>query len=203
MNEIAENAHRAAGVASGGVSMVGEASTTIGTLGKSSEDIGKIIGVITKIAGQTNLLALNATIEAARAGDAGKGFAVVASEVKDLAVETAKSTEEIGKRIRAIQGDSEGAVKAINTISETMQNINDLQGSIAAAVEEQSATMGVMSQSVQDAAGASSSIAHTMEDVARLAKNSGDAAQQARGSILQLRETSVELSQIVSRFRYE
>ncbi|MEE2962045.1 MAG: methyl-accepting chemotaxis protein [Myxococcota bacterium] len=203
VNEIAENAHRAAGVASGGVSMVGEASTTIGTLGKSSEDIGKIIEVITKIAGQTNLLALNATIEAARAGDAGKGFAVVASEVKDLAVETAKSTEEIGKRIRAIQGDSEGAVKAINTISETMQNINDLQGSIAAAVEEQSATMGVMSQSVQDAAGASSSIAHTMEDVARLAKNSGDAAQQARGSILQLRETSVELSQIVSRFRYE
>jgi methyl-accepting chemotaxis protein len=85
-------------------------------LGESSQQIGKVIEVITSIAEQTNLLALNATIEAARAGEAGKGFAVVAGEVKELAKETAKATEEIGSRIAAIQSDTSDAVGAIGEI---------------------------------------------------------------------------------------
>ncbi len=77
---------------------------TVQKLGTSSQEIGDVIKVITSIAEQTNLLALNATIEAARAGEAGKGFAVVASEVKELAQETAKATEDIARRVEAIQG---------------------------------------------------------------------------------------------------
>ena len=86
-------------------------------LGESSAEIGNVVKVITSIAEQTNLLALNATIEAARAGEAGKGFAVVANEVKELAQETAKATEDIARRVLAIQGDTTAAVAAIEEIS--------------------------------------------------------------------------------------
>ena len=92
-------------------SRVAEATNgTVAKLGDSSAEIGNVVKVITSIAEQTNLLALNATIEAARAGEAGKGFAVVASEVKDLAQETARATEDISRRVEAIQADTAGAV---------------------------------------------------------------------------------------------
>ena len=113
IKEIAKNATEAAKVATSAVKVAETTNATVSKLGESSMEIGQVIKVITSIAQQTNLLALNATIEAARAGEAGKGFAVVANEVKELAKETAKATEDISRKIEAIQTDTQAAVDAI------------------------------------------------------------------------------------------
>ncbi len=117
IREIAKSANDAAGVAASAVTVADRTNETVSKLGESSIEIGNVVKTITSIAEQTNLLALNATIEAARAGEAGKGFAVVANEVKELAQETGKATEDIGRRVEAIQLDTEAAVAAISEIA--------------------------------------------------------------------------------------
>ncbi|HEY1068034.1 MAG TPA: PAS domain-containing methyl-accepting chemotaxis protein, partial [Pirellulales bacterium] len=152
IREIAKNAHEAARVATSAVKVADKTNTTVSKLGESSVEIGNVIKVITSIAQQTNLLALNATIEAARAGEAGKGFAVVANEVKELAKQTAKATEDIGRKIEAIQSDAKSAVDAIGHIGAIIGQINDIQSTIASAVEEQTATTAEISRNVSEAA---------------------------------------------------
>ncbi len=161
IREISQNANEAARVAAAAVTEAETTTATVLQLGESSREIGDVVKVITSIAEQTNLLALNATIEAARAGEAGKGFAVVANEVKELAQETAKATEDIARRVEAIQGDTTGAVSAIERISAVIGQINDFQLTIASAVEEQTATTNEMSRSVGEAAQGSGQIAAT------------------------------------------
>ncbi|MCU7727439.1 methyl-accepting chemotaxis protein [Actinoplanes sp. KI2] len=201
IREISHSAGQAAGVATRAVELTAATSGVMAKLGESSAEIGDVIKVITAIAGQTNLLALNATIEAARAGEAGKGFAVVASEVKDLAQETAKATEDIARRVEAIQADTAGAVSAIEEISETIGHINDFQNTIASAVEEQSATTNEMSRNVAEAAGAGSAVAGTINQVAASVQATTAGVDQARQAADGLARMSVDLRQIVDGFR--
>ena len=200
IREISKNANESARVAKNAVSVAHSTNETVKKLGESSQEIGNVIKVITSIAQQTNLLALNATIEAARAGEAGKGFAVVANEVKELAKQTAKATEEIGQKIDAIQGDTKGAVKAIEDISSIINQINDISNSIASAVEEQTVTTNEIGRSVSEAAKGVADIAKNIGGVAVAARNTTQGANDTQKALQELSQMSTRLQSVVGQF---
>ncbi|NMO56215.1 HAMP domain-containing protein [Actinoplanes sp. TBRC 11911] len=201
IREISGSATNAAGVAASGVDSARQAGETIGQLGRSSAEIGEVIKLITSIAEQTNLLALNATIEAARAGEAGKGFAVVASEVKDLAQETAKATEDISRRVAAIQQDTDAAIGAIDRITGIIGEVNEHSTTIAAAVEQQTATTNEMGRNIVEAATGSSQIAQSVSGVATSAQVTADGVAEAQRTAENLQVMSRELQEIVNQFQ--
>jgi methyl-accepting chemotaxis protein len=202
IREISHNANQAAEVAAQAVTVAGSTTETVSKLGESSLQIAEVVKVITSIAQQTNLLALNATIEAARAGEAGKGFAVVATEVKELAQETAKATEDIARRVDAIQGDTAGAVEAIAEISAIIGKINDYQVTIASAVEEQTATTNEMNRNVSEAAAGAGEIAANITGVATAAQVTTESVSEAQSAATDLARMGSELQALVGRFRY-
>jgi methyl-accepting chemotaxis protein len=201
IQSIATSAHEAATVAGSAVQTAQAANATVGKLGESSAEIGEVIKVITSIAQQTNLLALNATIEAARAGEAGKGFAVVANEVKELAKQTAKATEDISRKINAIQTDTKEAVAAIASITEVIKQVNDISGTIATAVEEQSATTNEMTRNVADAAKGSAEITQNIAGVADSARGTSNSTHESQKATHALAEAASELHDLVAQFK--
>ena len=201
IKEIAKNAHESAKVATEAVRVAEETNRTVTKLGTSSVEIGQVIKVITSIAQQTNLLALNATIEAARAGEAGKGFAVVANEVKELAKQTAKATEDISRKIEAIQGDTKGAVSAIDQIGQVIRQVNDISNTIATAVEEQNATTNEMSRNVSEAARGSEEITKNISGVAEAAQSTTTGANDSLKASQALAQMSTQLRELVQRFK--
>ncbi len=172
--------------------VVRESAGTIQNLGKSSDQIGEIIGVIEHIADQTNLLALNAAIEAARAGEQGRGFAVVADEVRKLAEQTTKATKQIAGMVKQIQSDSHGAVStmanatkqvdegivladhagaSLQEIVEISQKVTHMVSQIAVANEEQSSTSEQISKNMEAIASVTQQTASGTQQIARAAED--------------------------------
>ena len=201
IREIANNTHQAARVATDAVQLAATTNSTVAKLGQSSAEIGEVIKVITSIAEQTNMLSLNATIEAARAGEAGKGFAVVANAVKELAKQTASATETIRRKIDVTQSDIRDSVSAISRISQTIQQINDFQNSIAGAVEEQTVVTRDISRNVADAAKGTLEITENVIQVAKAAEGTAAGAAATRTAAEDATRLAAQLNELVSQFR--
>jgi methyl-accepting chemotaxis protein len=147
-----------------------EASLSVDRLKESSAAIGNVVNLIAHIAKQTTLLALNSTIEAARAGAAGRGFAVVATEVKALAVQTQDATEEIKKKIDALQKDAAGSVDAVHRISQAIEAIRPVFENVNGAVTEQNQTTSEISDNAATASRFITSVGDSAAEIDSAAK---------------------------------
>jgi methyl-accepting chemotaxis protein len=172
----------------------------VSQLSAAADRVGAVIDMISAIAGQTNLLALNATIEAARAGEAGRGFAVVATEVKSLADQTSKATADISSQIAAIQTSTSQAVEAINGITQRIQAMSDVSGSIAMAVDQQGAATREIVASVNQASAGTGEVTANINKVAQVTEETEVAAHQVLTSSSALVDQAEHLRNQVSNF---
>jgi len=190
IREIGQQVTSAANIAGAAVQQAETTSGIAESLTTTAKRIGEVVKLITAIAEQTNLLALNATIEAARAGEAGRGFAVVAQEVKNLAMQTAKATEDISSQINAVQGSTSEVVAAIGAISKTINNINDISSTIAAAVDEQNATTGEIARNIDQAALGTQSVSSTIAGVSQSASETNRVSNEIVSAAVDLARQS-------------
>ncbi len=194
LREVAQSSSRAAGVATSAAGSAQHTVELMDALGRSAQEIGKVVEVIKGIADQTNLLALNATIEAASAGEAGRGFAVVAGEVKVLAKQTAHATEEIRSQVAAMQSATGSAVAAIREIVATIHDIDAISGEIAQTVAFQTANTQEVHREVQEAAQGTASVARNVHQAAAGANEVSRNVQEAVAGVGEIARNVAQLA---------
>jgi hemerythrin len=203
-----------------------EATDVIHKLADSTKEIGRVLNAISTIAQQTKLLALNASIEAAHAGSAGRGFAIVAQQVKELSMQTKDATDMIAGLVKEIGAGTDEAIRAISSMADLNERIDENAQEIAESIEQQSVSTTEIRHSIEavtdstalvmgDAravrqkseivAGAAGTAAQKTDDIARLTAGAAEAAadiarktREARAFIMNILE-SAEKTDAVSK----
>ncbi len=200
IQEISKQVSQSSSIARDAATEAETSSQNVQTLSNAAQQIGEVVTLISNIAAQTNLLALNATIEAARAGDAGKGFAVVAAEVKQLADQTPKATDQIGRKITEIHAATRTTVDAISRIVRTVTSIQNSSSAIASAVEEQGAATSEIARNTQLAATGTTDVTNNISGVSTAAEMTGAASTQLMTLSERLNGQSATLQKEVCNF---
>ncbi len=177
-----------------------KANQSIGSLTKTTDKIGNVIGLIRGIAEQTNLLALNATIEAARAGEAGRGFAVVAGEVKALASQTATATEEIARHIVSVQSSTAETVEQTREIGEAIAALHHAAASISTAIEQQMLSNSQIVQDMNAVSVTAQELASSVGEVGRTVSSASEAAEALRDIVGNIRGRGAALRSSIETF---
>lgn len=204
VNEISNQTNHTGELTRQAVSHSENSARLVQQLGSQAGEVGDVIKLIQEIAEQTNLLALNASIEAASAGDAGKGFAVVANEVKELSKKTSKTTEEIHKKVTAMQSVTGQAVKAIGDITSVINSLNQNFQTIEVAVQEQNRVITDIANNVNDTASATTDVnegVHSSADAAeKIAASSENFGVRTKEFLALVDEVNKGVAQIAAGF---
>lgn len=191
INEVAASCAKESEVASTANEQAKAGRELMENLGVSADEIGKIVKIITDISSKTRLLALNATIEAASAGSAGKGFAVVANEVKELARQASDASEQIADQVGGMQKSAKSSIQAIAGISEVIGDVDEIATTIAAAIEQQTATVREISKTI-------GSVSDATVELAQNAKESSNNANEVSSNIAGVNEATSEGQKIAT-----
>jgi twitching motility protein PilJ len=231
IQRVAENAHEAEEVAHtssvtalkggeavertvGGIlqirETVSETARKVKRLAEASQEISKIVAVISQIASRTNLLALNASIQAARAGEAGRGFAIVADEVRQLADRSAKSLKEIEQIVLQIQSETgsvmtameEGIQQVIDVTDKSEQSKRALEDIIEVSNRINTLVRSISGDTVRQQEN-SGAVAQVMQSIELIAQETSQESQRVAGSLQTLVSISRDLLTSVERFRVD